>query len=280
MLQPFSMDFVNPLATKADQNNVQPPLGPEPPAPMTSMMIPALIAPMGSVETMEIDMDSIQQSIVPTNAETKGLGDESQQPEQMSDKKEEETDEDQIAYEPVKPTSRTPRSTRSRANPSSRPKTSSRLAEPELPNGKSPSRKSARKRREPSKSKSPEPSQVSEVPSLLEAEKHHLLAVPIARAVSASSGLSGAPQAIKTPTPEPATAKEPAKLDFEVVINPISQDVAKEYTKIAPGDEIYRVLERIPTGIPGETWLSVEFEDGRIDQVSPCGFWTLPFDFQ
>lgn len=57
-------------------------------------------------------------------------------------------------------------------------------------------------------------------------------------------------------------------LNFEVVIKPLSPAAAQEYTKVAPGDEIYRVLEVIRTDIPGEAWLSVEFEDGRVDQVS------------
>lgn len=245
MLQPLAMEF----------DNVPQPSAPAPPAPMDP------------IETMEMDIDSIVPSIEPVKADANGVGDEPEQPEQIPEQKkdDEEMDEDPIAYEPVKPTTRTPRSTRSRPHPSSRSKASRRPEASELPNGKSPSRKSARQPREPSKSKSPERSQVPNE----EAEKHNLLAVPVARAVSASSDLSAQPPVVKTPTPEPPPVEEPAKLEFEIVIRPVPQEFATQYTKITPGDEIYRVLERIPTGVPGETWLSVEFEDGRIDQVSP-----------
>lgn len=266
MLQPLAMEF----------DNVPQPSAPAPPAPMDPF------------ETMEMDIDSIVPSIEPVKADTNGVGDEPEQPEPIPEQKkdEEEMDEDPIAYEPVKPTTRTPRSTRSRPHPSSRSKASRRPEASALPNGKSPSRKSARQPREPSKSKSPQRSQVpneepsksksperSQVPNE-EAEKHNLLAFPVARAVSASSDLSAQPPVVKTPTPEPAPVEEPAKLEFEIVIRPVPREFATQYTKITPGDEIYRVLERIPTGVPGETWLSVEFEDGRIDQVSPhvdCG---------
>ncbi|KAK7737946.1 hypothetical protein SLS53_006324 [Cytospora paraplurivora] len=60
----------------------------------------------------------------------------------------------------------------------------------------------------------------------------------------------------------------PKELNFEVLIAPLPPHKAQEYTPIPPGDEIYRVLDVIKTGVPGEAWLSVEFEDGRIDQVA------------
>lgn len=60
----------------------------------------------------------------------------------------------------------------------------------------------------------------------------------------------------------------PEVLNFEVVIKSLSSTATQEYTKVPPGDEIYRVLEIIRTDVPGESWLSVEFEDGRVDQVS------------
>lgn len=80
----------------------------------------------------------------------------------------------------------------------------------------------------------------------------------------------------KTQQPEPKSESEleqdlgpPNKpmWSFEIVISPLSPQAAQEYEPIPPGDEIYRVLNKIPTGNPGETWLAVEFEDGRIDQV-------------
>lgn len=72
------------------------------------------------------------------------------------------------------------------------------------------------------------------------------------------------------PKSDPESDTEPPELSkwsFEIVINPLSSQAAQEFKPIPPGDEIYRVLSKIPTGIPGETWLAVEFEDGRIDQV-------------
>ncbi|POS74596.1 hypothetical protein DHEL01_v207003 [Diaporthe helianthi] len=65
---------------------------------------------------------------------------------------------------------------------------------------------------------------------------------------------------------EPEPAPEPLK--FDVVIQPLPPAAAQEYTKVNPGDEIFRVLDIIKTDVPGEAWLSVEFEDGRVDQVS------------
>lgn len=65
---------------------------------------------------------------------------------------------------------------------------------------------------------------------------------------------------------EAESSPDPSK--FEVVIKPLSPAAAQEYIKVPPGDEVYRVLAVIKTDIPGEAWLSVEFEDGRVDQVS------------
>jgi hypothetical protein len=64
------------------------------------------------------------------------------------------------------------------------------------------------------------------------------------------------------------TEQVPESLKFEVVIQPLPPAAAQEYTRVAPGDEVYRVLDVIKTGVPGEEWFSVEFEDGRVDQVS------------
>lgn len=79
------------------------------------------------------------------------------------------------------------------------------------------------------------------------------------------------------PEPTPDPTPKPPTIEFEIVIRPVPSQAAQEYKPIPPGDEIYRVLEKIPTGVPGETWLSVEFEDGRIDQVSWIGQDTLTF---
>lgn len=259
MLQPLAMEFENPTTTTnvdaPDESNGDHLSGPAPTAPMAPMaptMTSAPTAPMDPMRPKAMDIDGASSILAPVDGVANGVED-SPQAELIDEKKgeeEEKEDEDQIAYEPIKTPSKTPRYTRSRAN-LLKSRTSSWLAESELPTRQRPSRKSARKRRSPSKSKSPEP---SNLPAASESSESPNRAESIAR---------------KTPA---APEKSLAKLNFEIVINPISPEISQQYTPIAPGDEIYRVLERIPTGVPGETWLSVEFEDGRIDQVSPQAF--------
>lgn len=267
MLQPLAMDFENPLTTKGDTRDeangerISGPIPPAPVAPLAPMMASAPTAP-----TDPMDIDGADTFLDTTDSTTNGV-DHSKEPGPIDKTKEEEKeDEDQIAYEPIKTPSRTPRSTRARAN-LSKSKASSRAVGTELPVRQSPVRKSTRKRKPPSKFKSPEPSNVPDAPDATEVEKHDIPAASTARAMSASLALSEPQKIVRTPTP-PAPVKEPPKLNFEIVVKPIQPELAQQYTPITPGDEIYRVLERIPTGVPGETWLSVEFEDGRIDQVS------------
>lgn len=135
-------------------------------------------------------------------------------------------DEDEIAYEPKKTPSRTPRSAKTRSSAAGALSQSITT-------------------RTPSKAKAK--TQTLEMMGFKKAQ-----AVPDPSAQSQS----------------PPTNPQIPRCDFEIVIEPVSAEKAREYKAVAPGDEIYRVLERIPTGVPGETWLSVEFEDGRIDQVS------------
>lgn len=264
MLQPLAMDFENPLTTNGDARNeingerLSGPVPPAPMAPMAPMMASAPTAP-----TDPVDVDGVNQILETADSTVNGIG-QAQEPSSTDEKQKDKEDEDQIAYEPVKTPSRTSRSTRAKANPS-KSRASSRLAGAELPVRQSPVRKSTRKRKAPSISQSPEPSNIKDAP---EEEKQDIPAASTARAMSASPVPSEPPKVVRTPTPEPPPVKEPPKLDFEVVVKPIRPELAQQYTPITPGDEIYRVLERIPTGVPGETWLSVEFEDGRIDQVS------------
>lgn len=275
MLQPLSMDFENPLTTNADAldktNGAHLP-GAAPPAPIAPAAPMAPMAPMMNsvanatkdpIQSAEMEIDSAKAILDSVDGVENGVED-SPQSQHIDQKKVEEEDEDQIAYEPIK-TSRTPRSTRSKANASGSKRS---LWPAESPNNKRPSRMSARKRRLPSKSKSPEPS--------IPPKKHDLPAAPNSPATSKSSRLSDPFESMIIPSPE-THAKTTAKLNFEVIIDPLPPALAQQYTPIAPGDEIYRVLEKIPTGVPGETWLSVEFEDGRIDQVSLQKFWMLGF---
>lgn len=150
----------------------------------------------------------------------------------------EEADSDEIAYEPLKTPSRAARFSNKRTS-ASRP--SSR---------RKPTTASSKLRTKPPK-----------FPAEPEAE---------------TSSQQDVMAKVEEREPEPEAKSEPPKpkmpptLDFDIVIDPLPLNVRQEYKPIPPGDEIYRVLQRIPTGIPGETWLSVEFEDGHIDQVSSC----------
>lgn len=232
LLQPPSMTdefvFESNLPMTADTSDhhdhadAPPPRLAPPPAPTAPMMTlpgPTPMAPM--MDSMETESSvapngALASSPDLANGQTNGLA--SSQPVNGSH----EIDEDEIAYEPIKTPSRTPRSAKARSSAlRSRPKLRT-MATPF---------KSRPKPQERSKSKESET------------------------------------------RPEPASQSRPPlhelpKWDFEIAIKPLPSHAAQEYQPIPPGDEIYRVLQKIPTGVPGETWLSVEFEDGRIDQVS------------
>lgn len=208
--------------------------GPAPPAPMAPMM--------EAYETGKEDSALLDgapaSSPDPVTGDINGLG--SPQPVNGAD----EIDEDEIAYEPIpiKTPSRTTRSTRAQAS-ASRPRTKPRTKPTPVKSKAKPREKSA------SQKSDTEPEQEQEPP-----------------AQSPSQSQQQPQTQPKPPSPSP----EPPKIEFEIVINRLPPQATQEYQPVPPGDEVYRVLDKIPTGSPGETWLSVEFEDGRIDQVSPC----------
>lgn len=202
-------------------------LGPAPPAPTAPMMAPPGPAPIAlMMESMNTESSFVPNGALiasPDLVSGQPTGSGNSHPVNGSH----ESDEDEIAYEPIKTPSRTLRSGFSKTSASksrSKPKKNSTSFT---------SFTSRAQPREESKSVEPEP------------------------------WPEPAPQ-----SPPRSTSPKPPKWDFEVVFDPVPSDTAQEYQLIPPGDEVYRVLEKIPTGIPGETWLSVEFEDGRIDQVS------------
>lgn len=69
-------------------------------------------------------------------------------------------------------------------------------------------------------------------------------------------------------TVESYRAKPVPKYNFEVIIKPPPAEVLRDYTPIPAGDEIYRVLAKIPPTVSGESWFKVEYEDGHEDIVS------------
>lgn len=164
-------------------------------------------------------------------------------------------EDDEIEYEsPAKPTTRSPAK-----QPSVRTKPT-----PELENGNESGYESAAEllkslanssRKRPAKSN---PRRKEE-----EADEDSTDESPVKAVRRRAQRLVGVPD-------EPNEELEPQlkELHFEVVISPLPPQAAQEYTPIPPGDEVYQVLEVIKTGVPGEAWLSVEFEDGHIDQVS------------
>lgn len=217
--------------------------GPAPPAPMAPMMQSAGTAPVAPMmETTEREKEASAvlnrapaSSPDPFTGDTNGAG--NSQPANGAH----EIDEDEIAYEPIKTPSRTTRSAKAQSS-TSRPRTKPRMKPIPVKSKAKPREKSASQ--EPETKPEPEPLSQSHSQSQSQPEPQ--------------------PQS-KHPSPSP----EPPKMDFEIVINRVPPHATQEYQSIPPGDEVYRVLDKIPTGFPGETWLSVEFEDGRIDQVSP-----------
>lgn len=222
-----------------DGDDDQPLPGPAPPAPMAPMMVApaAPLAPMGMAESIIQIRPDISSSDPPKDM-TNGIG--SFQAEPIPNGQKEE-DEDEIAYEPVKTPSRTPRSSKARTSavrPSSRRKL-----------GSSRSR-----------------SRVHEKSNLDPEEENGSISKPKPKTEQNADSIPKQVPEMEQQSEPP----QPPSLEFEIVINRISPQTMQEYKPIPPGDYIYRVLEKIPTGVPGETWLSVEFEDGHIDQVSTC----------
>ncbi|CAN8106385.1 unnamed protein product [Discula destructiva] len=211
--------------------------GAEPPAPMASMMMMGSAAPMAPMAPMDTTDPHLQSAPDPTpskslNGTTNGFG--SSQPEDPKHSQQGE-DEDEIAYEPVK--------TPSRASRSGRSKTSTSRMSATRPHA----------RRKPGSSKS-------------KASPHKSSTESKAKTNSQPNSKSRSEE--REVERRPSSPIPPPSLEFEILISPARPGTRQEYQPIPPGDEIYRVLQRIPTGVPGETWLSVEFEDGHVDQVS------------
>jgi hypothetical protein len=59
-------------------------------------------------------------------------------------------------------------------------------------------------------------------------------------------------------------APEPRVYPIEIVLSPILNP--SEYIRLPPSWTVERVLDEIE--VEGETWFSIEFDDGRVDQVS------------
>lgn len=232
-----------------DDVDQEPIPGPAPPAPMAPTAPVAPMAPMGHIETIE-PLASVA-SDAPT-IEHDGIA--SLAPPETNGHKEDKTvveqDDDAIEYETPKTTRKSPakRSIRNRVTPKA-----SKDAEDELPYD---SAAEILKRFATSSAK-------KRVEAKPDAESHlgangGSPVKPGKRTTRETTGESASSEAESSPDP----------LKFEVVIKPLPPAAAQEYTKVAPGDEIFRVLEVIKTDVPGEAWLSVEFEDGRVDQVS------------
>lgn len=224
--------------TSDEDDGDQPLPGPAPPAAPLAPMIEAPVAPIAPMDMTDTtdDLRPNVPSSDPFNDSKKEVG--SSQPESGSNVPQEQ-DEDEIAYEPIKTPSRTPRSAKARTS-ATRPSSVRRPA-------------SSR-----SKPKSQDKMHV-------DLEEQH--------AEKAESRPKTERKAEAVPGPEQEQGTEPPpppSLEFEIVIRSISPHAMQAYKPIPPGDYIYRVLEKIPTGVPGETWLSVEFEDGHVDQVSVC----------
>lgn len=195
------------------------------------------MAPMASVEEtgdLPQPTGSAADEIVPASP----LSQSQPQPATNGVVEDEDEDEDAITYEPVKTPSRGSRSNKPRSS-ASKPRSSRKNRLASQPRDQS-------KERTTENPTSPEPS--SEKPAVEEPEQE---------------------PATKPSKPSPSPPPPPS-LQFEVVLGNIAPEAKQEYEPVFPGDEIYRILEMIPTGVPGETWLSAEFEDGHIDQVSTC----------
>lgn len=232
-----------------DQEPIPGPAPPAPTAPIASTAPVAPMAPMDPIETIESvasvasDAPTVEHNGIASLAlpETNG---------HKEDKTVVEQDDDAIEYETPKATRKSPakRSTRNRVTPKTR-----KDAEDESPYD---SAAELLKRFATSSAK-------KRVEAKPDAESHlgangGSPVKPGKRTTRETTGGSAGFEAESSSDP----------LKFEVVIKPLPPAAAQEYTKVAAGDEIFRVLEVIKTDVPGEAWLSVEFEDGRVDQVS------------
>lgn len=235
----------------SDEDDGEPMPGPAPPAPMDPMAPIAPMAPMEPMEPMEPN-ESGSSAIPHMNVHKEA---------------EEDKENDEIEYEsPVKAAMRSP------AKPSARNR---RKSAPNQKGGDESGYESAAELLK-SLARSSSKSQGRSKLNRKEAKREE-----VDYEVSDESPVKAARRrsqpAVEVSTEEPESKRK--VLNFDVVIRPLLPQAAQEYTLIPPGDEVYRVLEVIKTGVPGEAWLSVEFEDGRIDQVSAnlcCGILSKP----
>lgn len=238
-----------------DDVDQEPIPGPAPPAPMAPMAPIAPVAPVAPMAPMDpIDPIEPAAPVAPEAAMIEPNGGANVPPPETNGHKQDKTvveqDDDAIEYETPKATRKSPakRSIRSRAAPKAR-----RDGEDESPHESAAEllkrfgTTSAKKRVETKPDSENDIESNGRSPVKTERRKTR-------EATVESAGF------------EAESSPDPWK--FEVVIKPLPPAAAQEYTKVPPGDEIYRVLEVIKTDVPGEAWLSVEFEDGRVDQVS------------
>lgn len=242
----------------SDEDVAQEPIpGPAPPAPMalmapTSPAAPlALMAPMAPMEAVETTIPAV--AVAPEAETTKADGAASSQPPETNGHEENKTvsehDEDAIEYEKPKPPRKSPAkwSARSRATPKARKIGGDESAD-ENATGLLKYFSTSLAKKRGGTNADPDSDLETNGGNQLKTRKGK------SRETTVSEGVEAGP------APEP--------LKFEVVIQPLPPAATQEYTKVTPGDEIYRVLDVIRTDVPGEAWLSVEFEDGRVDQVS------------
>ncbi|ROV96820.1 hypothetical protein VMCG_07894 [Cytospora schulzeri] len=227
----------------SDEDDGGPVPGPAPPAPMAPIapMAPmAPTAPMVPTESNRFESSSASQK----NGHREG--------------EDEDQENDEIEYEtPAKPANRTPAKRQTKNRPKSTPN----------PKGGDESGYESAAELLKSLARSSSKSQGRPIADQKEAPEHDDFEIADGSPVKASRRRpQNAVEVVEGPTPE--SKPERKAMEFEVVISPLLPQAAQEYTLVPPGDEVYRVLEVIKTGVPGEAWLSVEFEDGRIDQVA------------
>ncbi|KAL2289745.1 hypothetical protein FJTKL_01072 [Diaporthe vaccinii] len=240
------------LEDSSDDVDQEPIPGPAPPAPMAPMAPTAPVAPMAPMDPIDPIEPAVPLAPEAAMIEPKGVA--NVPPPETNGHKEEKTvveqDDDAIEYETPKATRKSPakRSIRSRAAPKAR----------RDDGDQSPHESAAEllKRFGTSSAK-----------KRVEAKPHSENDIEVNGRSPVKSGTRKTREAtVESAGFEAESSPDPWK--FEVVIKPLPPAATQEYIKVPPGDEVYRVLAVIKTDIPGEAWLSVEFEDGRVDQVA------------
>lgn len=240
------------LEDLSDDVDQEPIPGPALPAPMAPMAPTAPVAPMAPMDPIDPIEPAVPLAPEAAMIEPKGVA--NVPPPETNGHKEEKTvveqDDDAIEYETPKATRKSPakRSMRSRAAPKAR----------RDDGDQSPHESAAEllKRFGTSSAK-----------KRVEAKPHSENDIEANGRSPVKSGTRKTREAtVESAGFEAESSPDPWK--FEVVIKPLPPAATQEYIKVPPGDEVYRVLAVIKTDIPGEAWLSVEFEDGRVDQVS------------